>query len=284
MDLEEIVPNTHLRLARHLKGWTQSDLAAALGTSFETVSRWERGITLPGPYFRVRLCTILGQTAQELGLSINTDDMTAPSSLLSVFLASAHADAENEMVASIKTGLQVQGIALWSNRLIKRQQEDNPKKALREIISGVHLVLLIASPHTRSSRNVNAALRLANLYQRHICLLWVEGEHLQDCIPAGRNEFIHTIDVRQGCHQLALAEIIAILERIESTARETLELTPVARTTGMSSSQTQSRCPYEELHTLLLNHANMFTHDQRIDELLALLKALLAEQGTQCSC
>lgn len=284
MDIEEIVPNTRLRLARHLKGWTQSDLATALGTSFETVSRWERGITLPGPYFRVRLCTILGQTAQELGLSVNTDDMTTPPSLPSVFLASAHADAENEMVVSIKTGLQVQGIALWSSRLIKRQREDNPKKALREIMCGVHLVLLIASPHTRSSRNVNEALRLANLYKRHICLLWIVGEHLRDCIPAGRNEFTRTIDARQGCHQLALAEILAVLEQVESTARETLQLTPVARTTGMHASQTQSRCPYEELHTLLLNHADIFTHDQRIDNLLAHLKALLAEQGTQGSC
>lgn len=283
MDLEEIVPNTRLRLARHLKGWTQSDLAAAVGTSFETVSRWERGITFPSPYFRVRLCTILGRTAQELGLSVNTDDMTALPSQPSVFLASAHADVKSEMIVSIKAGLQAHGIALWSSRLVKRQQEDNPKKVLREIMCRVHLVLLIASPHTRSSRNVNEALRLANIYKRQVCMVWIEGARLQDCMPDGCNEPMLTIDARLGCHHVALAEIVAVLEQVEFPARETLELVPAAVATGMQTRQGQSRCPCEALHALLLDHAALFAHDQRIDDLLARLEALLAEQGTQSS-
>ena len=53
---EENVPNERLRRTRHLKGWTQSDLADAVGTDFETVSRWERGITMPSAYFREQLC------------------------------------------------------------------------------------------------------------------------------------------------------------------------------------------------------------------------------------
>ena len=44
---EEFVPNELLRHARSLKGWSQAELAEQVGTSFEIVSRWERGITIP---------------------------------------------------------------------------------------------------------------------------------------------------------------------------------------------------------------------------------------------
>jgi ribosome-binding protein aMBF1 (putative translation factor) len=47
---EEFVPNERLRRARSLKGWSQAELAEQVGTSFEIVSRWERGITVPSPY------------------------------------------------------------------------------------------------------------------------------------------------------------------------------------------------------------------------------------------
>ena len=54
------------RLRRH---WTQLEVADRLGTTPGNVSRWERGITSPGPYFRNKLCELYGRSAQELGLS-----------------------------------------------------------------------------------------------------------------------------------------------------------------------------------------------------------------------
>ena len=51
---EDFVPNERLRRARSLKGWSQADLAEQVGTSFEIVSRWERGVTIPSPYYRER--------------------------------------------------------------------------------------------------------------------------------------------------------------------------------------------------------------------------------------
>src|SRR5437588_430816 len=65
---EDFVPNERLRRARSLKGWSQADLAEQIGTSFEIVSRWERGVTIPSPYYRERLCVVLGQSAEDLGL------------------------------------------------------------------------------------------------------------------------------------------------------------------------------------------------------------------------
>ena len=60
-------PNTALRDARLEQGWSQSFLAAQLGTSPKNVSRWERGDTRPSPYFRAKLCQLFGTTAHALG-------------------------------------------------------------------------------------------------------------------------------------------------------------------------------------------------------------------------
>jgi peptide/nickel transport system substrate-binding protein len=80
MSKETLAPNERLRRARNLKGWSQADLAAELGTSFEMVSRWERGVTIPSPYYRQRLCAALGQSIEDLGLlETSSRSITAPS-------------------------------------------------------------------------------------------------------------------------------------------------------------------------------------------------------------
>jgi len=61
------------RLHRH---WTQLEVADQLGTTPGNVSRWERGITSPGPYFRSRLCELFGRSARELGLTWDESDDT----------------------------------------------------------------------------------------------------------------------------------------------------------------------------------------------------------------
>jgi transcriptional regulator with XRE-family HTH domain len=51
---------------RKNRGWSQRELADYLGTTQHNVSRWEAGLTTPGPYFRTRLCTLFGLSAHEL--------------------------------------------------------------------------------------------------------------------------------------------------------------------------------------------------------------------------
>ncbi len=60
-------PNQQLvneRLRRH---WSQQELANRVGTTAINVSRWERGITTPGPYFQQQLCHLFEKSASELG-------------------------------------------------------------------------------------------------------------------------------------------------------------------------------------------------------------------------
>ena len=59
------------RLRRH---WSQLEVADKIGTTPGNVSRWERGITSPGPYFRTRLCELFGMSAHELGLAWDASD------------------------------------------------------------------------------------------------------------------------------------------------------------------------------------------------------------------
>jgi tetratricopeptide (TPR) repeat protein/transcriptional regulator with XRE-family HTH domain len=62
------IPNHKLRYERDRRAWSQQKVADMVGTTPLNVGRWERGITLPGPYFRQKLCEVFEKSVQELGL------------------------------------------------------------------------------------------------------------------------------------------------------------------------------------------------------------------------
>ncbi len=65
-------PNVLLQRERLGRHWTQQTLADAIGTTAITVSRWERGLTRPGPYFRRKLCSLFQKSEQHLGIMSET--------------------------------------------------------------------------------------------------------------------------------------------------------------------------------------------------------------------
>ena len=69
-----IPPRQRLSAERIRRRWSQLEIADQLGTTPGNVSRWERGITSPGPYFRSKLCELFGRSAQELGLTWDESD------------------------------------------------------------------------------------------------------------------------------------------------------------------------------------------------------------------
>jgi transcriptional regulator with XRE-family HTH domain len=62
-------PRQRLVAERMHRRWTQLEVADQMGTTPGNVSRWERGITAPGPYFRRKLCELFGKSAKELDLA-----------------------------------------------------------------------------------------------------------------------------------------------------------------------------------------------------------------------
>lgn len=67
-DREQAEPRLRLSTARQAQGWSQQEVADKSGTTYVNISRWERGLTRPGPYFRRRLCLLFGKTEEELDL------------------------------------------------------------------------------------------------------------------------------------------------------------------------------------------------------------------------
>jgi tetratricopeptide (TPR) repeat protein len=61
-------PISRLKHERELRAWTQSELAERIGSTQVNVSRWEKGITTPSPYYRQKLGELFGKSIEELGL------------------------------------------------------------------------------------------------------------------------------------------------------------------------------------------------------------------------
>jgi peptide/nickel transport system substrate-binding protein len=217
---EEFVPNERLQRARSLKGWSQAELAEQVGTSFEIVSRWERGMTVPSPYYRERLSAALGQSAEELGLLGNRLDASTPLPSPLVLLAVSHVDVGKPIVSHLKTALQEQGITLWSSRQMSRQGNGNRRTSLREFVQAAQVILVIISPAARSSRHVREAMELAGRYQRPMCGVWIEGEHWQEYLPKGTGEVAMLIDARRSNDRVLSEELATTLQRVGWTAPE----------------------------------------------------------------
>jgi tetratricopeptide (TPR) repeat protein/DNA-binding XRE family transcriptional regulator len=67
-------PRIHLTEVRNNRGLSQQEVAELIGSTHVNVSRWERGITRPSPYFRRKLCALFGKTEAELDLLVFSDD------------------------------------------------------------------------------------------------------------------------------------------------------------------------------------------------------------------
>src|SRR5215469_2509660 len=214
MSFEENIPNERLRRARHLKGWTQSQLAEIVDTDFETVSRWERGISVPSAYFREKLCSVLDKAPAELGLIPDLHEPLAASTSPCVFLTAAYADAEREFTTRLKAHLQARGVTVLSSRTLRRQGVEHQRRALQEAIRTAQAVLLIASPEARSSRHVQKALQMAGIYRSPICGVWLDGQYWQECVPTDCGELSARIDGRKRNDARIFDEIVTMLEEI----------------------------------------------------------------------
>jgi transcriptional regulator with XRE-family HTH domain len=276
MLIEDNVPNERLRRARHLKGWTQSKLAEMLGTDFETVSRWERGITMPSAYFRERLSSVLEKSLEELGLIADRDEQLAPSTSPCVFLASAYADAEREFVTDLRAHLQARGITVLSSRTLRRQGAQNQRQALQEAIRTAKTVLLIASPEARSSRLVQKALQIAGIYKCQICAVWIDGEWWSACVPPDYGQLFATIDARKNNAHPVFDEIIAKLEEARLVSNE--PAVSIATTNESAEPPFEPRNPYKGLKAFHSeDRDDFFGRDALVNELADALHAFLIE-------
>jgi len=64
---------------------SQAALAEEIGTTGLNVSRWERGLSKPHPYFRDRLCRFFGKAAWELDLELAPDALGALPTIVPIY-------------------------------------------------------------------------------------------------------------------------------------------------------------------------------------------------------
>ena len=69
IEADKEVPNQRLKREREKRGWSQRDLATLVDTNLYTVSRWERGITVPHPSTLDKLCKLFEKSSRELGFT-----------------------------------------------------------------------------------------------------------------------------------------------------------------------------------------------------------------------
>jgi transcriptional regulator with XRE-family HTH domain len=274
MSVEERVPNERLRRARSLRGWSQAKLAEEVGTSFEMVSRWERGVTIPTLYFRAQLCEALGMTAEELGLVHGANELFAIPTSRFVFLACSYADSEKAVVTRIKTVLQKHGITLWGSRHIRTQELDQQHKVLREVVRAAQMILLLVSPEARTSRHVREALEIGRMYERPICAIWIEGENWQECLPADMQEVTIRIDARKNDDPGLFEEIVTLVQR-GFAVPETNTVSPSVEVEEQAL-KGEPRNPYKGLQAFRQeDQHDFFGRDTLIDTLISSLAGTL---------
>jgi hypothetical protein len=106
--------------------------------------------------------------------------------------------------------LQTHGIMVWIDTSGIPPGTPDWEVALRAAISTSQAIILIASPHSRSSLYVRDELSLAKRYQHPIYPIWVDGTAWIDCIPLGYGGTQY-IDARGSLYKSALNDLVIAL-------------------------------------------------------------------------
>jgi transcriptional regulator with XRE-family HTH domain len=172
------------RLRRH---WSQLQVADQVGTTPGNVSRWERGITSPSPYFRTKLCELFGMSAHELGLAWDASDalpgqdpaasaVTASLPWNMTSQANAFHTGRDELLTHLHTLLGTPGTAALTQAL----------SGLGGIsrMDGVHSLLIAFDQQGKPRGQVEITTVGAGPEKMTVVLV----EHYEDTIPANLAE------------------------------------------------------------------------------------------------
>jgi energy-coupling factor transporter ATP-binding protein EcfA2 len=185
-----------------------------------------------------------------------------------VFLSSAPGDAA--FAEQLSADLQTRGVVVWNEQKGPDGAPASEEEQLQRAIRTAQAVLLIVSPQTRASRTVKEHLRLADLYQRRLILVWVGDE------PDARPQ-------RHGWHETTWLDVHeasypSILETIEVSLSHD-RLTSIMALLGPSDDrpQLEPRNPYKGLRVFTADDTkDFFGRDRLVNELVKDVQELLA--------
>ncbi len=183
-----------------------------------------------------------------------------------VFVSASHAD--DTFVARLTADLQKRRITVSNEDSDRTQHTLEQEDVVRQAIRAADVMLLVVSPHARSSRTVKEHLRIASLYQRRLVFVWSTGEEIIDVLPEewGKTVQIDLVDAREGHYEQALDELVACLEEDEASSEEPSLTTP----------EFEPRNPYKGLRAFTQKDAtDFFGRDRLIEELVERVKSML---------
>ena len=121
-----------------------------------------------------------------------------------IFLSAAPADTA--YADRLATDLAVRDIVVWNEQHTPGDGHAEQEERVRQAIRSAQAVVLVVSSQTRSSRTVKEHLRLADLYQRQLILVWVGDDEQTPAPPPGWRETVwvdaHNNDTRQPSRPL----------------------------------------------------------------------------------
>lgn len=230
--------------------------ANALTRSYQESALYEDDtlITLPQK-------AMLASTPNTTPTAINVSDM--------VFLSAP--PGNSPLVQRLAEDLRQRGVRLANDLAMKQMDQE---EELRERIRSVHRVIIAVTRRTRSSRQVKEHIRLAQVYQRRIVLVGLEGEGVagllldHDWKPF---QPVEVIDAGGARYQTALEELLVCLR--EETHLSASDLATVPATATVLP---EPRNPYRGLLPFLpKNAADFFGREELITTTVAQLRAIL---------
>ena len=185
-----------------------------------------------------------------------------------IFLTSAPGDAV--FAEQLSADLHRRGVVVWNEQKGPDGVPASEGEQLRRTIRAAQAVVLVVSPQTRASRTVKEHLRLADLYQRRLILVWVGDDPGARPQRYGWSETTW-IDVHEASYP-------STLETIEASLSQD-RLTSITALLGPSDDRPhpEPRNPYKGLRVFTAEDTkDFFGRDRLVKELVKDVQGLLA--------
>jgi WD40 repeat protein/transcriptional regulator with XRE-family HTH domain len=285
--MEAIQPRPFAELLRRYRaaaGLTQEELAERAGLSSRGLSYLERGNRQPYRDTVRRLADALMLTEEErvpfVAAGRGLPDDTSPTPTIPAapvvgqqipsdsWIYVAHAQEDYAVVARLRADLRQQGIMTWVDEHDLPPGTPSWEQALRDAIRAATALLLIASPRTRGSRYIADELRIAELYQRRVYPIWIDGEQWMECVPLGWGG-LQYLDARGAHYDAALATLRPALRQMRDVP------VPDPVSVPMPSALVEApRNPYKGLRPFTgVDAGDFFGREGLIESLIATLRS-----------